>query len=197
MQRFRSVIWLLSALAASAIPVASMAQISIRIAPPVTSRFLHPSWSRFLRPSSSQFLRPSPSQFLRPPSSRSLRRSCRSTSSPRFLRPATSGRLATGPMVRKDTSGFRAPGCSRPRSVFCGRRAIGAGETASTDGTPATGDRTLGSMAASITGSAMAASVSRADIGTMVCSPTIGPSTILAASRSRTCTARLSSPTPP
>jgi WXXGXW repeat (2 copies) len=35
-QRFRSVIWLLSALAPLAIPVASMAQISIRIPPPIT-----------------------------------------------------------------------------------------------------------------------------------------------------------------
>ena len=89
--------------------------------------------------------------------------------------PATAifGRPAIGPTATPDTSGPPAPGFSRRASASSGRPATGAGAAADIFGTPDIGARTLASMAELITASAMAASVSKAAIGTAATFSTI------------------------
>src|SRR5207245_1792544 len=82
------------------------------------------------------------------------RRRCRFTSSQRVPVTASSGYPATGTGVPTVTSGSRVHGSLRRGLDSFGLRAIGAGEVASTFGTPGTGDHRSVFMADSITASA-------------------------------------------
>src|SRR5436309_10106774 len=84
---------------------------------------------------------------------------------PSVLNRATSGSLATGLTVRTATSGFRAPGYFRQKSVCSGLQGIGLSKTTYTSGLRATGDPKSASMAALTTVSATPVSAFSAATG--------------------------------
>src|SRR5580704_3204154 len=89
---------------------------------------------------------------------------------------ATSGRRGTGlTMTPMDTSGYLEPGYRFRRLASCGHLAIGAGAMAFMFSTRVTGVRRSDFMAGSTMDSATSAWDTRADIGIMARSSTIGP----------------------
>src|SRR5260370_14861641 len=87
---------------------------------------------------------------------------------------AISGRAAIGlgTMTMATTTGCRARGLSRLKLVACGLRDIGAGATAFTSGTLATGEKGSASTVAFFTDSDTWALASRADTGKAATSST-------------------------
>ena len=90
---------------------------------------------------------------------------------------ATSGHPDTGRTATSDTFGYPARGCWCPNLVYFGLLVIGAGVMASIFFMRATGDRTLGSMAALSSALATKVSATREDIGIAESSSTTDPST--------------------